>query len=209
VLALNPAGLILVTTLGSTASSHPAPFVAAVECCTRHADVGVVVLCPDPPTAHPALDRLRVGARRVEGAAVPAVPVSGERTPPIWLPPITGRPHPQSLIEQRMAAALARDAELAPLFAFNRTIRTVRGSLPRVDLVWAEGRLVVELDGAEHSACPKYMADRHRDYELALTGYTVLRIANDEAAIDIGRALEKIRDMVRFRRAEMTRRSGA
>jgi hypothetical protein len=36
---------------------------------------------------------------------------------------------------------LAGDAELAPLFSFNQIIETVRGSKPRVDLVWMEGRL--------------------------------------------------------------------
>jgi very-short-patch-repair endonuclease len=45
------------------------------------------------------------------------------------------------------------------------------------------------------------MYDRHRDYELALSGYTVLRLANDEIAQDIEKAIEKIRDLVALRRA--------
>jgi very-short-patch-repair endonuclease len=36
-----------------------------------------------------------------------------------------------------------------------------------------------------------------------LSGYTVLRLANDEVAQDFGRAVEKIRDLVRLRRAQM------
>jgi very-short-patch-repair endonuclease len=38
-----------------------------------------------------------------------------------------------------------------------------------------------------------------RDYELTLSGYTVLRIANHEIAQDIAKAIEKIRDLVRLR----------
>jgi hypothetical protein len=45
------------------------------------------------------------------------------------------------------AKALSADAELGPLFGFNQFVDTVRGSRPKVDLVWTEGRLVVELDG--------------------------------------------------------------
>ena len=47
------------------------------------------------------------------------------------------------------------------------------------------------------------IGDRHRDYELVLSGYTVLRLANDEVLQDFGRAVEKIRDVVRLRRALM------
>ena len=35
------------------------------------------------------------------------------------------------------------------------------------------------------------MYDRHRDYELSLSGYTVLRLANDEIAQDVEKAIEK------------------
>ena len=64
-----------------------------------------------------------------------------------WLVPWRGLPHPLSEIEQRLAAMLGADGELAPLFRFNWLVDTVRGSRPRVDLVWTAGRLVVELDG--------------------------------------------------------------
>ena len=97
--------------------------------------------------------------------------------------------------EQRLAKALANDLELAPLFCYNQCVETVRGSRPRVDLVWTEGRLIVELDGyADHGTRLAFMHDRHRDYELTLSGYTVLRLANDEIAQDIGKAIDKIRE---------------
>jgi very-short-patch-repair endonuclease len=113
-------------------------------------------------------------------------------------------PHPLSDIEQRLAIALRADAELAPLFGFNQSIDTIRGSRPKVDLVWKEGRIVVELDGyGSHGNRAAFMYDRHRDYELTLSGYTVLRLANDEIAQDIEKSLEKIRDLVHLRRTHI------
>jgi very-short-patch-repair endonuclease len=47
------------------------------------------------------------------------------------------------------------------------------------------------------------MYDRHRDYELTLTGYMVLRLANDEIGQDIVKSIEKIRDLVRLRRVQI------
>jgi very-short-patch-repair endonuclease len=80
----------------------------------------------------------------------------------------------------------------------------VRGSQPKVDLVWLEGRLVIELDGyPDHATRGAFISDRHRDYELALSGYTVLRLANDEIVQDFGRAIEKIRNLVRLRRSQI------
>jgi len=109
-----------------------------------------------------------------------------------------------SLTEQRLSKAIAVDTELSPLFAFNVFVETVRGSRPKVDLLWKAGRLVIELDGyLDHGSRAAFMYDRHRDYELSLSGFTVLRLANEEIAQDIGKALEKIRDMVQLCRARM------
>ena len=113
-------------------------------------------------------------------------------------------PHPLSATEQKLAKAIALDSELAPLFGYNLFVETVRGSRPKVDLLWSAGRLVIELDGyPDHGSRLAFMYDRHRDYELALSGYTVLRLANDELAQDIGKAVEKIRDMVHLCRARI------
>jgi very-short-patch-repair endonuclease len=72
---------------------------------------------------------------------------------------------------------------------------------PRVDLLWRDGRVVVELDGPEHQDDPKFANDRHRDYELLVAGYLVLRITNDQVATDLQAAIEKIRAVVRFRKS--------
>src|SRR6266699_6639999 len=100
---------------------------------------------------------------------------------------------------------LSDDTELAALFCFNWFVDTVRGSRPKVDLVWIDGRLVVELDGyPDHVTRRAFIDDRHRDYELTLSGYTVLRLANDEVVQDYGKAVEKIRDLVHLRGGQIT-----
>jgi very-short-patch-repair endonuclease len=43
-----------------------------------------------------------------------------------------------------------------------------------------------------------FMQDRHRDYELILSGFTAPRLTNDEFAQDMEKAIEKIRDLVTF-----------
>ena len=77
----------------------------------------------------------------------------------------------------------------------------MRGAKPKVDLLWARGRLAIEIDGyGSHGNRMAFMQDRHRDYELILSGFLVLRLTNDEIAEDLEKALEKIRDVVKFRR---------
>ena len=73
--------------------------------------------------------------------------------------------------------------------------------MPRVDLLWREGRVVVELDGPDHQEDFKFANDRHRDFELLVAGYLVLRITNNQVQTDLQRAIEKIRAVVRFRRS--------
>jgi very-short-patch-repair endonuclease len=68
----------------------------------------------------------------------------------------------------------------------------------------ASGESVVSLGGIDGAALRELVDQaEHRDYELALSGYTVLRLANDEVVQDFGRAIEKIRDLVRLRRSQM------
>jgi very-short-patch-repair endonuclease len=161
------------------------------------------------PAIDSPFDRILYGARRVIADADPgglgSEPQAREGVgSETWFTPWRGAPHPLSDIEQRLAAMLGDDPELAALFCFNQFVDTVRGSRPKVDLVWADGRLVIELDGyPDHATRRAFIGDRHRDYELALSGYTVLRLANDEVVQDFGRAIEKIRDLVHLRRSQM------
>jgi len=214
-LAVSRIGLVLVSDVSAAyASTATADTLAhALEWVAQHSSGGVVALFPDLPPLESSFDRILYDARHVIDDADRA-PVSDGRESigsQSWLVPWRGAPHPLSEIEQRLAAMLSEDAELVSLFCFNWIVDTVRGSRPKVDLVWLEGRLVIELDGyADHSTRGAFISDRHRDYELALSGYTVLRLANDEIAQDFGRAIEKIRDLVRLRRSQIyqEKRSG-
>jgi very-short-patch-repair endonuclease len=118
----------------------------------------------------------------------------------VWLGPIIGRPHPNSPSEHKLAMALRLDEELRALFSFNQTVETIYRSYPIIDLLWADGRVAIEIDGSSHWHASQYVADRQRDYELIVSGYTVLRLADQEIMIDTQRVVEKIRKVVEHRR---------
>jgi very-short-patch-repair endonuclease len=209
-LAISRSGLVLVADVSAAADAPSAAALAhALEWIAQHSRAAVVVLFAGLPPLDSPFDRILYGARRVIADAGRAASVLEPEArqgvgSEAWLAPWRGAPHPLSEIEQRLAAMLSNDTELAALFCFNWFVDTVRGSRPKVDLVWLDGRLVVELDGySDHTTRRAFIGDRHRDYELALSGYTVLRLANDEVNQDFGRAIEKIRDLVRLRRSQM------
>ncbi|MBI9091860.1 MAG: DUF559 domain-containing protein [Desulfobacterium sp.] len=117
--------------------------------------------------------------------------------------PELGVPHPLSQGEQLMAATLAGDPELSALFEFNQKVRTLHGRHYIVDLLWKAGKVVVEIDGYTfHGTRAAFASDRNRDYELMISSYLVLRIPHWEVMDDPDRALEKIRDILAFRRKE-------
>jgi hypothetical protein len=209
-LAISRTGFVLVADVSAAAEASSAGALGyALEWVAQHSRAGVVALFAELPSLDSRFDRILYGARTVvpdadSGALVFEREVRENVGSETWLAPWRGTPHPLSEIEQRLAAMLTDDTELAALFCFNWCIDTVRGSRPKVDLVWMDGRLVVELDGyPDHATRRAFIDDRHRDYELALSGYTVLRLANDEVMQDYGRAIEKIRDLVRLRRSQM------
>jgi very-short-patch-repair endonuclease len=62
-----------------------------------------------------------------------------------------------------------------------------------VDLSWAETRVAVELDGAQHLSDPvAYRRDRRRDQLLQENGYFVLRFL----AEDVGKELDTVLDAI-------------
>jgi very-short-patch-repair endonuclease len=203
-IAINRAGLILIVDTKAT-QIPAAALVHALEWMSHNAGAAVVALFAELPDDSPPYDRLLHDAIWVASepdALDSTLPDEPSATELPWLGPIRGIPHPLSETEQRLAKAWARDRELAPLFGFNQFVQTVRGNRPKVDLLWEAGRLVVELDGyGNHGTRVAFIHDRHRDYELTLSGYTVLRLANDELAQDIEKAVEKIRDLVQLCRA--------
>ena len=201
-LAISRYGLVLVVDADEAcAQSNPAAIIYALEWIAQLTQCAVVTLFRTLPPHQPPFDRILYGAHVLQPweevadpGESPAAPAEG-----IWLAPWLGSPHPLSETEQRLEKALRADTELAPLFGCNQFVETVHGSRPKVDFVWTRGRMVVELDGyGSHGNRAAFMYDRHRDYELTLSGYTVLRLANDEIAQDIGKAVEKIRDIVQL-----------
>jgi very-short-patch-repair endonuclease len=213
-LAISRADLVLASDVSDASDAGSAAALAyALEWIAQQSHAAVIALFKELPTLDTPFDRIRYGAHHVIADTGPDVPLPEAATgecvdSETWLAPWRGAPHPLSELERRLSKMLQEDAELAPLFCFNQCIDTVRGSRPKVDLVWIDGRLVVELDGyPDHTTRRAFIGDRHRDYELALSGYTVLRLANDEVVQDFGRAIEKIRDLVRLRRSRLNQES--
>jgi very-short-patch-repair endonuclease len=205
--AVSKTGIVLVADVSAVTDPFSAAALPhALEWIAQQSQSAVVALFDRLPPLDSPLDRILYGARcviadRDPGALLREAEARGTET---WLAPWRGAPHPMSEVEQRLAELLRADTELADLFRFNWTVDTVRGSRPKVDLVWTDGRLVVELDGyPDHTTRRAFTGDRQRDYELILSGYIVLRLANDEVKQDFGRAIEKIRDLVRLRTSQL------
>ncbi|MGD1862008.1 MAG: endonuclease domain-containing protein [Leptolyngbyaceae cyanobacterium] len=165
----------------------------------------IALLLPEQLANRPELDAVLYDANTLTLAADNSSPDAalegtGIEEAKHILVPVQGRPHPFSPGEQRLAEKLLQDSELGPLFQFNRPVHTVHHQNYRVDLLWAEGRVVVEIDGYRyHSNRYAFSRDRQRDYELLISGYVVLRLPHDEVINDIELTVEKIRHVVRFR----------
>ena len=179
------------------------PLSRASEWLARTAGVRVFILLPAGWADRDDLDGVNPGAVRFDAPPPPTAPKEDAADEPRRraVTPLLGRPHPGSPGELALAAFVSGDEELAGLFRFNAAVRTTRGSRFVVDLLWAAGRVVVEVDGyGWHSPPAAFAADRARDYELTLTGYLVLRLPHDLVVADPALAAERVRDLVRFRR---------
>ncbi|TGD95911.1 endonuclease domain-containing protein [Methylobacterium nonmethylotrophicum] len=193
--AVDPGSVILVAEVDPASPARAAPVIGALEWCARHGGACVAALPAAPPDT-PPYDRILYGACEIGRAPTPAA----ARYIPAQSGPVS-RAHHASATEKLMEEALGRDPELAGLFSGNEVVPVPgSGQQPRVDLLCREHRVVVELDGPEHQASPKFGHDRHRDYELMVAGYRVLRLTNDQVATDLQRAVEKIRAVVRLAR---------
>ncbi|GJE61010.1 endonuclease domain-containing protein [Methylobacterium trifolii] len=187
---LDQARVVLVWEVDPVSAAHARPVIDALEWCGRHGVAVVAALAAKPPETAP-YDRVLYGARvfaRTDRAVAKR-----------FIAPAGA--HHASVIEQQVAESLARDVELKDLFVCNAPVLVgAWGGTARVDLLCSAHRIVVELDGPEHRAEPKFGNDRHRDYELLTAGYVVLRLTNDQVAADLPLAIEKIRTVVRLRR---------
>jgi very-short-patch-repair endonuclease len=112
------------------------------------------------------------------------------------IPAPSGRPHPLSDAEQRLARALTR-CDWAAGYRWNQE-HGGDSLMPkiRVDLVWPAERCIVEIDGPDHRSAQKYAADRRRDNALTLEGFRVLRFTNDQIVDDMSWVLGVIKRML-------------
>jgi very-short-patch-repair endonuclease len=207
-LAISPDGVTLVAPLED--GPGLAQRITGLEWLARHGGVCVLVLTRDRPS-RAGFDRIlhgyrpfRRAARPPGSAAAEAVERDGAERIVIALPPAPeGLPHPMSPNEQKLFRLIQADDELRPLFAFNRTVPDIPLRNVRVDIVWLEGRVAIEIDGCEHRSVAKFRADRHRDYELMCAGYRVLRMTNEDVETDAPFAVEKIRRVARLARGDV------
>ncbi|MDY7105857.1 MAG: DUF559 domain-containing protein [Actinomycetota bacterium] len=209
VLADEPLGFVLGCGDRSPGPTRLFGMVRAAQWLATHSGGRVVLALPADLVDHielePIVDRAVVLERHPD---VPAATSDPRASVAVW--PLQGAPHPFSDSEHAVVDRLGRDDELAKLFEPNATVRTERGNDHRVDLLWRDGRVVVEIDGwSTHRDRASFHHDRNRDYELLISGYAVLRLSHDDVLDDLERAVDKIRDVVRYRRGAPRDPTGA
>lgn len=205
----------------------------AAEWLAREAQAKTLLIVPTSWIGHPELDHVAYGALRlssdesvadtsregktcVDGRASgtqaedsighPTKPPNGESVH-VLVGPIVGKPHPASEVEKLLHDRLSSDQELGALFEYNERLPAFGEKQFIVDLVWKKGRLVIEVDGSEHRSQMSYQKDRERDYRLWMSGYTTLRVTNDEVCVNVEHVVAKIRNMVNRIQA-LARREG-
>ncbi|MCR9201652.1 MAG: endonuclease domain-containing protein [Planctomycetaceae bacterium] len=186
---------IIVTIALPAAEDHRLhTILQALEWLARETDAPVVAVTAE--NAVPA--DCQVPFHPITAPESAAVPVEEEFRQRIL--PFVGRPHPYSPGERQLAAALATDHELTGLFEFNQPITVASGSRFVVDLLWSQGKVVVEVDGySNHSHPEMFCSDRHRDYELLISDYAVLRVPHTDVINNVEAVMQKIRQVVRWR----------
>ncbi|HSI84980.1 MAG: endonuclease domain-containing protein [Candidatus Methylacidiphilales bacterium] len=183
-----------------TASAQIQSLIATTAWLAEHSRGRTILIVPQEALHSKEFDRIS------KESMVPAEEISisnAERelseTPKVTITSIKGRPNPTSQGELLLAKHLGKDKKLSKLFSYNQTLYSIHDKKYRVDLVWAEGKLVIEVDGYYYHWSPhSFRQDRHRDYELLISGYRVLRLTHEEVMKDVTLAVAKVRDSVLF-----------
>ncbi|NUT36743.1 MAG: DUF559 domain-containing protein [Hamadaea sp.] len=146
--------------------------------------------------------RLPERVQRLAGSAADLADPADLPTPPlVSYPPVDGAPRADSAAETALERALAQHPwargrvwnkcfEIGPL-----------SEVYRLDLSWADERLVVEVDGPDHRQRLKWARDRHRDNALQAEGHKVLRFPNEDVLADVQLVVQKIQHVLILRRA--------
>jgi very-short-patch-repair endonuclease len=199
-LALGSPDLIvsLAVTEGPFTLERLKSLVATATWLAEQSHAKVALLVPQSALSSEEFDRVTresLGQLNVTSLSEPPA----EEIPAVTITSVKGRPNPTSPGEMILAERLGKNVELAGLFSFNQTLRSVHDKEYIVDLVWPDGKLIVEVDGYTfHNSPFAFGQDRHRDYELLISGYRVLRLTHEEIMKDTTRAIAKIRDSVHF-----------
>lgn len=202
-LVIDPRRLLLVLCV---ADDGPQPgrlfaLARAAEWFAKQTAAAVLVLVPTSLTLGDEMECIDFDTLEISVSVQRHEPKPGEEKAEFTVWPFHGRPHPASPGEQLLAEALQAQADLAELFEFNQDVRTKHDRRYVADLLWRSGRVVVEVDGYRwHGDRTSFCHDRHRDYELTISGYLVLRLPHQEVIADMPAVLRKIRDVVAFRR---------
>lgn len=154
--------------------------------------------------AGPAVAEMR-RIERIDGPSLPGAPllvpdVTIYASTP-WATPVSGRPNPFSEIEKRLEAQLSTlDWAIGRAWNAHWQAGDLHNGI-RIDLMWADARCVIELDGPEHRLAERYRADRERDRLLQRAGFSVLRFTNEEVLEDIEQVVSFIERYLAQRRA--------
>jgi len=223
-LAIDPKRLlVLVAVLEAPASDEALRSLAqGTEWLAGNTKSRVALVLPSKLAGHTELDHVTYGAclyadeafgvpvgdtrnpttayrpNAVEDSASSSITPGVPEEPVIAVSPIVGKPAKHSEAEQALHARLTSDAKLRSLFAYNQCVETRAGTTPRVDLVWEGGKLVIEVDGEDHRRHQQFTSDRHRDYELFISGYSVIRFTHSRVIEQTDWVVERIREAVRF-----------
>ena len=211
--------IVLVVPPRGSGQQDCSAFPRAVEWLARESGIDVRVLLPSTMAWSDAMSPLLYNAKTAgkkmaplqadaaecilsspsvpQPACSPAPRIPDEEAPEVER--VIGKPHPRSKGEQLLAKRLSDDARLAGLFRHNQEVIVECGRRFIVDLLWPEGKVIVEVDGYYyHSNIVDFANDRDRDYRLLVSGYRVLRLTHEEVIRDTELAVEKIRDVVHF-----------